>query len=67
MLGAETWVRDGSWVGKGLYPLKRRVWGRRAGVLGLGRIGFEVAKRLNGFDMQIAPRLFRRQRESLRD
>ncbi|WP_105435012.1 2-hydroxyacid dehydrogenase [Neorhizobium tomejilense] len=54
MIGAETWVRDGSWVEKGLYPLKRRVWGRRAGVLGLGRIGFEVAKRLNGFDMDIA-------------
>ncbi|MBB5575810.1 MULTISPECIES: 2-hydroxyacid dehydrogenase [Rhizobium] len=54
MLGAETWVRDGSWVNKGLYPLKRRVWGRRAGVLGLGRIGFEVAKRLKGFDMKIA-------------
>ncbi|MBB3609652.1 2-hydroxyacid dehydrogenase [Rhizobium sp. BK602] len=54
MLGAETWVRDGSWASKGLYPLKRRVWGRRAGVLGLGRIGFEVAKRLKGFDMQIA-------------
>ncbi|MEF0944163.1 2-hydroxyacid dehydrogenase [Rhizobium sp. BR 362] len=54
MLGAETWVRDGSWGSKGLYPLKRRVWGRRAGVLGLGRIGFEVAKRLKGFDMKIA-------------
>lgn len=54
MIGAETWVRDGSWAGKGLYPLQRRVWGRRAGVLGLGRIGFEVAKRLAGFDMDIA-------------
>ncbi|MFN3847673.1 MAG: 2-hydroxyacid dehydrogenase [Paracoccaceae bacterium] len=54
MLGAEAWVRDGSWSAKGLYPLQRRVWGRRAGVLGLGRIGFEVAKRLAGFDMQIA-------------
>ncbi|NLS20140.1 2-hydroxyacid dehydrogenase [Rhizobium sp. P40RR-XXII] len=54
MIGAETWVRDGSWAQKGLYPLKRRVWGRRAGVLGLGRIGFEVAKRLKGFDMHIA-------------
>jgi lactate dehydrogenase-like 2-hydroxyacid dehydrogenase len=54
MIGAETWVRDGSWAAKGLYPLKRRVWGRRAGVLGLGRIGFEVAKRLKGFDMQIS-------------
>ncbi|UJW74206.1 2-hydroxyacid dehydrogenase [Rhizobium sp. SL42] len=54
MIGAETWVRDGSWAAKGLYPLKRRVWGRKAGVLGLGRIGYEVAKRLKGFDMDIA-------------
>lgn len=54
MIGAERWVRDGSWMANGLYPLKRRVWGRRAGVLGLGRIGFEIAKRLKGFDMEIA-------------
>ncbi|CDN50931.1 2-hydroxyacid dehydrogenase [Neorhizobium galegae] len=54
MIGAEAWVRDGSWETQGLYPLKRRVWGRKAGVLGLGRIGFEVAKRLKGFDMDIA-------------
>lgn len=54
MIGAESWVKDGSWAAKGLYPLKRRVWGQRAGVLGLGRIGFEVAKRLKGFDMDIA-------------
>lgn len=52
--GAERWVRDGSWVAKGLYPLKTRAWGKRAGVLGLGRIGFEVARRLTGFDMDIA-------------
>ncbi|SFH68826.1 2-hydroxyacid dehydrogenase [Bradyrhizobium sp. Gha] len=51
---AERWVRDGSWVAKGLYPLKTRAWGKRAGVLGLGRIGFEVARRLAGFDMDIA-------------
>lgn len=54
VIGAESWVKDGRWAEKGLYPLKRRVWGRRAGVLGLGRIGYEVAKRLRGFDMQIA-------------
>jgi lactate dehydrogenase-like 2-hydroxyacid dehydrogenase len=54
MIGAENWVRDGSWAAKGLYPLKNRVWGKRAGVLGLGRIGFEVAKRLAGFDLDIA-------------
>lgn len=54
MIGAEAWVRDGSWAAKGLYPLKRRVFGKRAGILGLGRIGFEVGKRLAGFDMDIA-------------
>ncbi len=54
MIGAEQWVKDGSWAAKGLYPLKRKVWGRKAGILGLGRIGFEVAKRLRGFDMDIA-------------
>lgn len=54
LIGAETWVRDGSWAREGLYPLKRRVFGRKAGILGLGRIGFEVGKRLAGFDMDIA-------------
>lgn len=54
MIGAEQWVRDGSWQAKGLYPLKRRVFGRKAGILGLGRIGFEVGKRLAGFGMDIA-------------
>lgn len=37
MSGAETWVRSGDWAKNGLYPLKRRVWGRKAGILGLGR------------------------------
>lgn len=54
MIGAEAWVRDGSWASKGLYPLQRRVFGRKAGILGLGRIGFEVGKRLAGFGMDIA-------------
>lgn len=54
ILGAEQWVRDGNWVSRGSYPLMSRVWGKRAGVLGLGRIGHELAKRLSGFDMEIA-------------
>ncbi|MEM7299486.1 MAG: 2-hydroxyacid dehydrogenase [Pseudomonadota bacterium] len=54
MLSAEEWVRNGSWASSGHYPLKRRVFGRRAGILGLGRIGIEVAKRLSGFGMDIA-------------
>lgn len=54
MIGADQWVRDGSWAAKGGYPLQRKVWGRRAGILGLGRIGVEVGKRLAGFGMDIA-------------
>lgn len=54
LIGGEAWVKTGNWAKSGLYPLKRRVWGRKVGILGLGRIGFEVAKRLQGFDMDIA-------------
>ena len=54
MIGAEAWARGGAWVTKGGYPLQSRVWGKRAGILGLGRIGIEVAKRLQGFGMDIA-------------
>ena len=54
MIGASQWVRDGSWAAKGLYPLQTRVWGKKAGVLGLGRSGFEVAKRFACFDLDIA-------------
>jgi lactate dehydrogenase-like 2-hydroxyacid dehydrogenase len=54
MIGATKWVHDGSWGTKGLYPLQSRVWGKRVGILGLGRIGFEVAKRLAGFNLNIA-------------
>ena len=54
VIGAEAWVRSGNWAARGLFPLKSRVHGKRAGILGLGRIGYEVAKRLVGFDMAIA-------------
>ncbi len=54
MNAAEDWVRSGAWEKYGLYPLQRRVFGRPAGILGLGRIGMAVAKRLQGFGMQIA-------------
>lgn len=54
MIAAERWARDGSWAEKGVFALSHRVHGARAGILGLGRIGYEVARRLAGFDMQIA-------------
>jgi lactate dehydrogenase-like 2-hydroxyacid dehydrogenase len=53
-VGGDAWARSGDWARKGDSPLQRRVWGRRAGILGLGRIGMEVARRLQGFGMQIS-------------
>ena len=49
---AEAWARA-DWT-RAPFPLQRRVTGMRAGILGLGRIGVEVAKRLEGFRMEIA-------------
>lgn len=54
MIAAEAWVRDGNWREQGLFGLRRRVHGKRVGILGMGRIGFEVAKRLAAFDMEIS-------------
>lgn len=54
IIPGEAWVRSGDWATKGMLPLSRRVSGGRAGVLGLGRIGYEIARRLAAFDMQIS-------------
>ncbi|WP_341728619.1 2-hydroxyacid dehydrogenase [Brooklawnia sp.] len=54
VVGGEAWARSGKWASEGLYPLQHKVTGKKAGVLGLGRIGFEVAKRLAAFNMDIA-------------
>lgn len=51
---AEAWARSGDWAEKGGFPLQRKASGKRAGVLGLGRIGAAIARRLEGFDMQIS-------------
>lgn len=50
---AEAWARSGAWQ-KAAFPLQRRVWGSRVGILGLGRIGIEVARRMEGFGCKIA-------------
>ncbi|MGC9369686.1 MAG: 2-hydroxyacid dehydrogenase [Paracoccaceae bacterium] len=47
------WVRSGAWPQKGELPLNRKVSGRRAGIVGLGRIGREIADRLAAFKMEI--------------
>ena len=49
---ADRFVRRGAWT-KGQFPLATRVSAKRLGILGLGRIGNAIAKRAQGFDMQI--------------
>lgn len=50
---AEAWARSGQWQ-SAPFPLQRRVWGARVGILGLGRIGEEVARRMQAFGCQIS-------------
>ncbi len=53
IVGADAYAR-GDWASKGSFPLQRKVSGARAGILGLGRIGHQIARRLAAFDMDIA-------------
>ncbi|MEO1223221.1 MAG: 2-hydroxyacid dehydrogenase [Pseudomonadota bacterium] len=46
-------VRSGKWS-KGPMPLGARLFGKRLGIVGLGRIGSAVARRAAAFDMSIA-------------
>ncbi len=51
---ADAWVRDGSWKTRGSFPLTTRVWGKRIGIVGLGRIGSAIARRCEAFQMPIS-------------
>ncbi|XP_074285554.1 glyoxylate/hydroxypyruvate reductase HPR3-like [Silene latifolia] len=48
----DRFVRSGGWCG-GEFRLGRRLGGKTVGIVGLGRIGSAVAKRLHGFDCRI--------------
>jgi hydroxypyruvate reductase len=50
----DKYVRTLEWGQKGEMPLTRRVTGKRAGIVGLGRVGKALAKRLTAFDMNIS-------------
>jgi lactate dehydrogenase-like 2-hydroxyacid dehydrogenase len=52
---SEQWLRAGHWTGKGPYPLTHNTLrGKKIGIFGLGRIGKAIAKRLEGFGVEIA-------------
>ena len=49
----DRFVREGKWL-KGNPPLTDKVWGEKIGIIGLGRIGKAIAKRAEGFGMQVS-------------
>lgn len=53
IVAGDAYVRAGRWLG-GDLKLGAKVSRRRFGIFGLGRIGRAVARRLEGFDAQIA-------------
>ncbi|KAF1043449.1 2-hydroxyacid dehydrogenase [Xylophilus sp.] len=52
IVAADRFVRAGAWA-KGSFGLGTRVWGKRLGIVGLGRIGSAIARRADGFGMQV--------------
>jgi lactate dehydrogenase-like 2-hydroxyacid dehydrogenase len=51
---ADRYVRAGRWASDGPFPYARDLNGLQVGILGLGRIGSAIAKRLLAFDCAIA-------------
>jgi lactate dehydrogenase-like 2-hydroxyacid dehydrogenase len=50
---AERYLRAGLWTAKGAYPLTPSLKGRVVGILGLGRIGKAIAKRVSAFGLDV--------------
>jgi glyoxylate reductase len=50
----ERLVRSGKWTGWGpTSMLGHRIWGKRLGIIGMGRIGTAIARRARGFGLAI--------------
>jgi lactate dehydrogenase-like 2-hydroxyacid dehydrogenase len=50
---ADRYLREGKWL-KAPFPLSATLRGKKVGIVGLGRIGKAIARRLAGFDVRIA-------------
>ncbi len=50
----ERLIRSGGWTGWGpTSMLGHRIWGKRLGIVGMGRIGMAVARRAKGFGLAV--------------
>jgi hydroxypyruvate reductase len=54
LVAADNYVRAGRWPKEGEPPLTRRASGKRVGILGMGRIGREIARRAEAMRCPIA-------------
>ena len=54
LLRDDQWLRAGNWENKGAAPLTRSIEGKAVGILGLGRIGGEIARKLEVFGCDIS-------------
>jgi len=52
IVDADSYIRQGRWPVKG-YPLATELTGKTIGILGLGRIGKEIAGRAQAFKMKV--------------
>ncbi len=50
---SEIYLREGRWPKQGAFPLSASLRGRTMGVLGLGRIGKEIAQRALAFGVEV--------------
>ena len=53
IVAGDSYVRAGEWVAKGHMALATAVYGKTVGILGLGRIGKEIAKRAEAFNLKV--------------
>ena len=66
LVEGEQVLRDGAWTGwSPTWMLGHRIWGKRLGIVGMGRIGAAVARRARGFGVAVHYHNRRRVHESL--
>ncbi len=66
--GSVVLTADGEWAGwSPTWMLGHRIWGKRLGIIGMGRIGLAVARRAKAFGLQIHYHNRRRLAESVEE